>query len=72
MATPERVLIDTSALYAIHSDTDLFHRRAIAALEQLGDTDAELWATSYTLVEDGRPAAPAAGLQGRLGVLGVE
>ena len=26
MATPERMLIDTSALYAIYSDSDLFHR----------------------------------------------
>ena len=48
---PERVLVDTSALYAIYSDSDMFHRRAAAALEQLVDTDQELWATSYTLVE---------------------
>ena len=47
----ERVLVDTSALYAIHSDSDLFHLRAVAVLEQLVDTDQELWATSYTLVE---------------------
>ena len=48
---PDRVLVDTSALYAIHSDADLFHGRAAAALERLGDTDRELWATSYVLVE---------------------
>ena len=48
---PERVLVDTSALYAIHSDSDLFHRRATAVLEQLADTDPEMWVTSYTLVE---------------------
>ena len=47
----ERVLVDTSALYAIHSDSDLFHRRAATTLEQLVDTEQELWATSYTLVE---------------------
>ena len=51
MATPERVLIDTSALYAIRSATDLFHDRASAAFERLKDTNPELWATSYTLVE---------------------
>ena len=51
MATPERVLIDTSALYAIRSATDLFHDRASAAFERLKDTDPDLWATSYTLVE---------------------
>ena len=47
----ERVLVDTSALYAVHSDSDLFHHQAVAALEQLVDTDQELWATSYALVE---------------------
>ena len=50
-AMPDRVLVDTSALYAIHSDSDLFHHRAAAALEQLVDTDRELWTTSYALVE---------------------
>ena len=51
MATPERVLVDTSALYAIRSATDLFHDRARASFERLKDTGPELWATSYTLVE---------------------
>ena len=51
MAMPERVLIDTSALYAIRSATDLFHDRASAAFQRLKDTNQELWATSYTLVE---------------------
>ena len=51
MATPERVLIDTSALYAIRSATDLFHDRARVSFERLKDTGPELWATSYTLVE---------------------
>ena len=51
MATPERVLIDTSALYAIFSDSDLFHLRASDAYQRLKDTNPELWVTSYTLVE---------------------
>ena len=51
MATPERVLIDTSALYALRSATDLFHHRASTAYDRLKDTNPELWVTSYTLVE---------------------
>ena len=51
MATPERVIVDTSALYALRSETDLFHHRASAAYERLKDEDPELWVTSYTLVE---------------------
>ena len=51
MATPERMLIDTSALYAIYSDSDLFHLRASDAYQRLKDTNPELWLTSYTLVE---------------------
>ena len=35
MAISERVLIDTSALYAVRSATDLFHNRASAAFEAL-------------------------------------
>ena len=48
---PERVLIDTSAFYALFSETDLFHDRARAAYERLVDREQELCATSYTLVE---------------------
>lgn len=51
MALPERVLIDTSAFYALHSVSDLFHNRARIALERLIDRELELWTTSYTLVE---------------------
>ncbi len=47
----ERVLIDTSAFYALFSQTDLFHGRARAAYERLVDRECELCATSYTLVE---------------------
>ncbi len=51
MALAERVLVDTSAFYAIHSATDLFHDRARAAYERLTDRDQKLYTTSYTLVE---------------------
>lgn len=51
MADSDRVLIDTSALYALHSNADLFHDRAIVAFQDLKDTKQELWTTSYTLVE---------------------
>ena len=51
MATPERVLVDTSALYALRSEADLFHHRARAAFEYLMDEGEELWTTSYALVE---------------------
>ena len=51
MALPDRVLIDTSAFYALRSATDLFHNRASVAYERLIDREQELWTTSYTLVE---------------------
>ncbi len=51
MALPERVLIDTSAFYALRSASDLFHSRASDAYERLLDREQELWTTSYTLVE---------------------
>ncbi len=51
MADSDRVLIDTSALYALHSNADLFHDRANVAFQDLKDTKQELWTTSYTLVE---------------------
>ena len=47
----ERVLVDTSASYALFSASDLFHDRAEDAYRRLIDRDHELWATSYTLVE---------------------
>lgn len=47
----DRVLMDTSAFYALLSATDLFHDRARATLELLFDREYELWTTSYTLVE---------------------
>ena len=51
MVLPDRVLIDTSAFYALLSAVDLFHNRASAAFERLLDREPELWTTSYTLVE---------------------
>ena len=48
---PERLLVDTSAFYALFSATDLFHDRARAAYERLVDREWELCATSYTVVE---------------------
>lgn len=51
MAFVDRVLFDTSAFFAIYSDTDQFHSQAASALGQLADTEPELWTTSYTLVE---------------------
>lgn len=51
MAPPERVLVDTSAFYALLSGSDLFHTRARDVYEQLLDTDSEIWTTSYALVE---------------------
>ena len=51
MADSDRVLIDTSALYALHSAEDLFHERANVAFQRLAGTEQELWTTSYTLVE---------------------
>lgn len=51
MPLAERVLIDTSAFYALASSTDSFHQRATETYERLVDWDQELWATSYVLVE---------------------
>ncbi len=51
MALAERVLVDTSAFYALYSASDLFHDRAKVAYERLVDREQELWTTSYTLVE---------------------
>ena len=51
MTLPNRVLVDTSAFYALISQTDTFHERARQAYERLIDRDLELWTTSYILVE---------------------
>ncbi len=51
MPLPEKVLVDTSAFYALVSANDSFHRRAGEAFERLIDREQELWTTSYALVE---------------------
>ena len=51
MAIAERVLIDTSAFYAIYSANDLYHDRASAAYGRFVDGGQELWTTSYALAE---------------------
>ena len=47
----DRVLIDTSAFYAIVSDADIFHQRAVHTYIWLIDRRAELYTTSYILLE---------------------
>ena len=51
MPATERVIIDTSAFYALASSTDNFHAEAKVAYERLLDWEYELWITSYILVE---------------------
>lgn len=51
MPLPDRVLIDTSAFYALLSATDTFHQRGRDTYDRLIDRDLELWTTSYVLVE---------------------
>jgi uncharacterized protein len=46
-----RILIDTLAFYALISDTDEFHQRAVSTYAELIDQRAELYTTSYVLVE---------------------
>lgn len=51
MAHPEKVVIDTSAFYALISAGDGFHSRAAASYEIFKDRDVEFWTTSYALSE---------------------
>lgn len=51
MAGTDRILIDTSALYAIRSSSDLFHDRARTTYRRFVDANVEFWTTSYALVE---------------------
>lgn len=53
MDSPDNVLLDTSALYALISRTDDFHPRALDAYRDLLAGDSRLWITSYVLVEFG-------------------
>jgi predicted nucleic acid-binding protein len=47
----DRTVLDTSAIYALVSQSDNFHERASRTYRRLIDSSAELYATSYTLVE---------------------
>ena len=47
----ERVLVDTSALYALISSTDQFHHQAWLWYRALVSRREELYITSYALVE---------------------
>ena len=51
MAVGGPVVVDTSALYSLHSDVDTFHDRAWAIYRRLTESSESLWVTSYTLVE---------------------
>ena len=51
MAISDRVVIDTSAFYALASGGDRFHDSARYTFERLIDHERELWTTSYALVE---------------------
>ncbi len=46
-----RVLVDTSAFYALVSETDEFHQKATILYSNLIDQRAQLYTTSYVLVE---------------------
>jgi len=46
-----RVVADTSAFYALVSDADEFHQRATGIYADLTDQRAEVYTTSYVLVE---------------------
>lgn len=51
MPRPERVMIDTSAFYALLSTGDEFHVQARHTYDDLIDHEDDLWTTSYVLVE---------------------
>ena len=51
MALAENVVVDTSAFYALVSETDEFHDSAMSIYEDIVDRDQSLWTTSYALVE---------------------
>jgi len=53
VADAERILLDTSALYALISTTDDFHTIASKAYEDMFARRAELWITSYVFAEFG-------------------
>lgn len=48
---PERVLLDTSAIYAIVAQRDQSHQKADHDFRDLIDRSYEMWVSSYVLVE---------------------
>lgn len=51
MLFPNRVVVDTSAFYALISSSDAFHTQAKSSYGRLLDWEWQLWTTSYILVE---------------------
>ena len=51
MALAENVVVDTSAFYALVSETDEFHDSAMSIYEDIMDRDQRLWTPSYALIE---------------------
>ena len=51
MVVGDPVVVDTSALYALHSSTDEFHERAWVEYQRLSQRGQPLWIPSYALVE---------------------
>lgn len=51
MVAPERVIIDTSAFYALVSSSDTYHAQARLGYGRLVDWEWELWTTSYIITE---------------------
>ena len=61
-----RVLVDTSAYYALVDATDVQHESAVDALRRALGRDARLWTTSYVVLE------AVALVQSRLGLAHVK
>ena len=51
MAETDRVVVDTSAFFALLIDDDTFHQRAVAFYRSTVERELELWTTSYVLSE---------------------
>ena len=51
MTFPKRIVVDTSAFYALVSGTDSLHEQAVLSYERILDWEWEPWTTSYVLVE---------------------
>ena len=51
MAETDRVLVDTSAFFALLVNDDTFHERAVAFYSSALESELELWTTSYVLSE---------------------